>query len=345
MSEQNTFSSPLYDLIPKRAILKNHAPLICLVFYLFLDFENDEHRIEQINQLFSYFHDPELYGQLEKSLKEDKEGYVLYEQAQKALSNGEIEGYTEDPDPSPSPPKPNEWPEAYTVSFVIWAESTGMRLSDDIIKDIKPLISSYQFDKSYRDGQNASFPKINQDTLKNLMKEPLWQLPNAIAYVLGYEAKLNTEKNFIFIKSKKTGQKVIEYVIDAYKAHNLEFIDYNTDKEEKDCSLQECKVRPMEFIDWAKTLPLYLNGLENTKQPQSRKPLNDRERRGYQKIIGALVGLTLGEDSNGKPYSKFRTQQSIIDAIHGNYGEKEGLSKRQLEAKFAEGKKALNDPS
>jgi hypothetical protein len=343
MPEPKDFLSPLYDLAPKTAILTNRSPLICLAFYLFLDFENVEHRIEQVNQLFSYYRNADFYEQLDKALKEDKDGYDLYIKAQKALSDGEIEEYIKDPEPSPSPPKPNEWPEAYTVSFLIWAESIGIKLREDIYKDGETLISSYQIDKDYRDRQNAPFPKINQETLSHLMKEPLWELPNAIAYILGYETKTDNEKTYTFVKSKKVGQKVIEYALNAYKAKNLEFIDYNETEEES--SLENCKVRPSEFIDWAKTLPLYLKGLENTKSPQSEKPLNDRERRGYQKIIGALVGLTLGEDSNGKPYSKFKTQQSIIDAIHGNYGEKDGLSKRQLEAKFAEGKKALDDPS
>lgn len=69
-------------------------------------------------------------------------------------------------------------------------------------------------------------------------------------------------------------------------------------------------------------------------------PVSERQQGAYLRIIGALVGLLLGESPSGKPYSLFRSQQAVIDAVHGHFGEKAGLSKRNLEDKFARGKQA-----
>lgn len=79
------------------------------------------------------------------------------------------------------------------------------------------------------------------------------------------------------------------------------------------------------------------------EKAESGKPLLARERASFNNIIGALLGILLGKSSSGVPYSQFNSQQSIIDAIHGNYGSKSGLSKRNLEAKFAEAQKKLKD--
>ncbi len=72
-----------------------------------------------------------------------------------------------------------------------------------------------------------------------------------------------------------------------------------------------------------------------------QKPISERKQGAYLNIIGALLGLLLGKSPGGKPYSQFETQQAVIDAIHGNYGEQGGLSKRNLEDKFAQAKRNL----
>ena len=70
-------------------------------------------------------------------------------------------------------------------------------------------------------------------------------------------------------------------------------------------------------------------------------PITEKQRGAYLNIIGALVGLLLGQSAGGKPYSVFTSQAAIIDAIHGTFGEAPGLSQRNLVDKFAEGKRAL----
>lgn len=80
---------------------------------------------------------------------------------------------------------------------------------------------------------------------------------------------------------------------------------------------------------------------ESYIQQESPKPIAPKQTNSYLNVIGALLGLLLGKSSNGKPYSSFNSQQSIIDAIHANFGEQDGLSKRNLEDKFSLAKRNL----
>lgn len=77
---------------------------------------------------------------------------------------------------------------------------------------------------------------------------------------------------------------------------------------------------------------------ENTNVHNEMKT---KEREAYLNIIGALLGLLLGKSSNDIPYSQFRSQQAIIDAIHANFGKGHGLSQRNLEDKFSKAKEKL----
>lgn len=55
----------------------------------------------------------------------------------------------------------------------------------------------------------------------------------------------------------------------------------------------------------------------------------------YLNIIGAMQGLMLGKSSAGVRNSVFIDQSSIIDAVVANYGERWGISRSNLERKFA----------
>ena len=82
--------------------------------------------------------------------------------------------------------------------------------------------------------------------------------------------------------------------------------------------------------------------LETIKsQTPAHAPISEKQRGAYLNIIGAFLGLMLGKSPAGKPYSPFESQQAIIDAMHGMFGEAPGLSERNLAAKFAEGKRTL----
>lgn len=70
-------------------------------------------------------------------------------------------------------------------------------------------------------------------------------------------------------------------------------------------------------------------------------PVSERQQSAYLRIIGALLGLLLGKTPGGQCYSVFETQQAVIDTVHGHYGERAGLSKRNLEDKFSKAKRVL----
>lgn len=78
-----------------------------------------------------------------------------------------------------------------------------------------------------------------------------------------------------------------------------------------------------------------------TKFQNDQKKASAKQKSADLNIIGALLGLLLGESSNGIKYSQFESQQSIIDAIHANFGKEHGLSQRNLEDKFSKAKDKL----
>jgi len=77
--------------------------------------------------------------------------------------------------------------------------------------------------------------------------------------------------------------------------------------------------------------------------PQNHEEGSQKQKSADLNIIGALLGLLLGKSSSDIPYSQFSTQQSIIDAIHANYGKEHGLSQRNLESKFSQAKEKLKE--
>lgn len=80
-----------------------------------------------------------------------------------------------------------------------------------------------------------------------------------------------------------------------------------------------------------------------TKQLESRQPDSEQGQIVPNRIIGGLLDLVLGQSSDGKPYSRFRTQAAIVDTLISRHPGVYGLSKRTLDRKFAEAKRSLED--
>lgn len=68
---------------------------------------------------------------------------------------------------------------------------------------------------------------------------------------------------------------------------------------------------------------------------------SERSETTYLNIIGGLLELLLGESPSGKPYSSFETQDAIIEAMLAYNEDKQGISKRTLQEKFAAAKRNL----
>ena len=92
---------------------------------------------------------------------------------------------------------------------------------------------------------------------------------------------------------------------------------------------------------YKKTQKLEEEMLALKSSTENIKPISEKQRGAYLRIIGSLLGLLLSKPPNGKPYSRFTSQQAIIDAIHDAYGDANGLSKRNLEEQFSQAKRSL----
>jgi FtsZ-binding cell division protein ZapB len=77
---------------------------------------------------------------------------------------------------------------------------------------------------------------------------------------------------------------------------------------------------------------------QQIKDPQDPGP---RAQTTYLNIIGAMVAVVLGKSPAGKANSVFNSQSAVIDQVLAHYEGKQGISRRNLEEKFAEGKRSL----
>ncbi len=69
--------------------------------------------------------------------------------------------------------------------------------------------------------------------------------------------------------------------------------------------------------------------------------LHPRGETTYLHIIGGLLSLLLNHSPGGKPYSVFKTQESIIDALMGHHAGVMGINERTLQTKFAEANRRM----
>lgn len=60
-------------------------------------------------------------------------------------------------------------------------------------------------------------------------------------------------------------------------------------------------------------------------------------------IIGAMLSVMLGDSPAGKPYSAFKSQEAIIDALIAHHPSTAGITARTLQTKFAEANRRLTN--
>jgi hypothetical protein len=72
--------------------------------------------------------------------------------------------------------------------------------------------------------------------------------------------------------------------------------------------------------------------------------LSSRSESAYLNIIGGVLSLLLGQSPAGRPYSTFRTQESVISALIAHHDGRLGISERTLQAKFAAANRHLSAP-
>lgn len=70
-------------------------------------------------------------------------------------------------------------------------------------------------------------------------------------------------------------------------------------------------------------------------------PISDRAESTYLNIIGGMLDLMLGTTPSGAPYSSFKTQDAIVNALIAHYGGAMGIAERTLNGKFATARRRL----
>jgi hypothetical protein len=81
---------------------------------------------------------------------------------------------------------------------------------------------------------------------------------------------------------------------------------------------------------------------EVAKTAPTDQPLGPRSEATYLNIVGGLVSLLLGQSPNGKPYSSFRTMESVISALLAHFDGHPGIAERTLWQKLGAAKRHID---
>jgi len=257
--------------------IPEHLPLPSLVLYLFLEFDDEKHRAKQLTDLFyEYGSTPEGLEKLEVFIRQDKKSAACYAAAEQAMAKGEIEQYEKDYDFESFERDKHKIPEFYTVSFLVWAERTGIQIPQYITDELKFQIEYYSHGQNSRKQERLNFPVLDQQEFQRLLNEPLWNIPDALLYILGYKSNRNEEGKIGFLKYKARVKRLTKYILDAQYTGDLKlygFDDHLVDNDQNDIeekrlkSFYASRVKPKDFVTWLNGVPLDLPVIEQYITP------------------------------------------------------------------------------
>lgn len=292
--------------IKTTATIPDQAPLVCLILYLFHEYNNEENRVKEVSDLFYDYRDEEYMRLLNDTLKSDEQSQECYKKASKAVESNLIESFDRDLDTDIFEHGTEEIPEVYTVSFLIWAEKQGYTIPEYVMRDNKQRIGYYHYGRLSREETKRNFPIVETKEIKKRLYEPLWPMTDALLYVLGYKSKLSNEKKIGFLEYKKNVKEIRKYVEDAKKTKELILFEYDdhlmdidkTDIDKKrEKAFFSCKVKPREFIKWLSNMPLnlpviakltpepenpYKNGADETLAEKAKRVLEKRKEKSIK---------------------------------------------------------------
>lgn len=244
-------------------------PLVCLVFLLFLEADDEEHLQKQRISLTTR-RDQEFLEINYQVLQTEKDPSpkALMEYAIECMNSGEIE-LGEASDVNKLNPV---FTEVDTVSFLQWVERQGRILNDDIVQAAKLTMYLKLSRKRSEEELERILPSINQHDFSVLTKEPLWQLQTAIIYLMGRKSQTTPEEEEAFITRNDTASKLLAYITDAHLSDSLKLyeIDQQGDGNNiMETSLLSAKIKPLELIEWAKTLPTEFSIIADKKESEA----------------------------------------------------------------------------
>lgn len=156
------------------------------------------------------------------------------------------------------------------------------------------LPNNHKPDEEWQD-----FIKITSEEFYKRLNEPLWAMTDALLYLHGYKTNLHDDDKIRFLRFKPTVQKARTYILDAQKTKALELYDYRVEsmtkpdtddfEKQRDAPFYASKVKPKDFVEWAKTLPIEFPMLD-TFEEKNPKPLSDKERSSLLKMI---IGMAI----------------------------------------------------
>ncbi len=311
-------------------------PMVCLVLYLFLEFDDNKHRATQLRDLFYRHRDPAFFQVLEDTVRQNEKELAFLTIATQATMEGKIEQYDKDYDFERFVRDIQKTPEFYTVSFLAWAESEGHTIPEYIMKELKTQIDYYFQSKGWRDEERRKFPTINHQDFEYRTREPLWQMTDAILYALGYQSRAGEDAKINFLKYKDRAKRLMSYALDAHKADDLKLYDFNSsafepsildvmdsdvmdsdaDKvmEEKRLKIfYASKVKPKEFVAWLQGLSLDFPAIEASSAADNislPRVANIANKFGFENLLHPLI-----IKSSYQQYCDGHLRNAVCDSI------------------------------
>ena len=253
-----------------KAYIHDKAPLVCLVLYINLEFDDEKHRVEQINTMFRNYQHDDYMEQLVEIMQSDENASACYQAAIQAAQEGLIEKFDPDFDTDRFEDEGADIEKFYTVSFLAWAEQAGFKLPEYVMPDLDHKVEYYFQKKHDRDEDKKNFVKITKGEFDKRMSEPLWLMTDALLYALGYKNNQSEDRKAGFLRYNRRVEQIKKYAHDAEQTGELKlfhaggFINLDDKDAEKqlEAAFFASKVRPKDFIKWALALPIDLPALK-----------------------------------------------------------------------------------
>lgn len=220
-----------------------------------------------------------MYEAVEAWVESDPAASACYAHAKQAIAAGELSWYS--PEADEWGDKPYHQPERDVDSypFLLWAER-HYPVSQDVVNAARGAARTMIYRQQEAEKQARAYPAITLEDFDRLQKHPLWRVAEAIMYVMGRRAR-SEGKEVELGKNDKLFQRLHQFAYDAYTAGQLDIAGFTPIRatEEENTPLEtlflEAKVRPAEFVAWAKKLPLnlpMLNPIPTEASPLTTRP-------------------------------------------------------------------------
>lgn len=217
---------------------------------------------------------------VEAWVESDPAASKCYAHAKQAIAAGELSWYS--PEADEWGDKPYHQPERDVDSypFLLWAEQHQYPVGQEVVNAARGAARTMMYRQQEAEKRARAYPVITQEDFARLQKHPLWRVAEAIMYVMGRRAR-SEGKEAEFGKDDKLFQRLHHFAYDAHTAGQLDVAGFTPVRtaEEESTPLEElfleAKVRPAEFVAWAKGLPLTLPMLHPSSSealPPSVKP-------------------------------------------------------------------------